>query len=187
MTTTHAAWVLLAHVVRPQGRHGEVLADIHTDFPESFGRRERLFLRRGEEVRAIELQSHWLHKGRVVLKFAQVDSIEDAEQLRGWDVVVPHEDRLPLEDGAVYISDLVGAHVFDVRLGTPVDAGEITDVVREGAGAPMLVLDSPTGEEVLIPFVRAYFQEFNVETKRLLMQLPEGLLTVQSVAADAQE
>ena len=38
-------WVLLAHIVRPQGRHGEVLADIFTDFPEHFAQRKRLFLR----------------------------------------------------------------------------------------------------------------------------------------------
>ena len=37
-------WVMLARVVRPQGRRGEVLADILTDFPESFAGRKRLFL-----------------------------------------------------------------------------------------------------------------------------------------------
>ena len=38
MTVPHATWVLLARIVRPQGRHGEVLADIFTDFPEHFAR-----------------------------------------------------------------------------------------------------------------------------------------------------
>ena len=45
MTVPHATWVLLARIVRPQGRHGEVLADIFTDFPEHFAERKRLFLR----------------------------------------------------------------------------------------------------------------------------------------------
>ena len=45
MTVPHATWVLLARIVRPQGRRGEVLADIFTDFPEHFTERKRLFLR----------------------------------------------------------------------------------------------------------------------------------------------
>ncbi len=45
MTASPETWVLLARVVRPQGRQGEVLADIFTDFPEHFTRRKRLFLR----------------------------------------------------------------------------------------------------------------------------------------------
>ena len=50
MTASSEAWVLLARVVRPQGRQGEVLADIFTDFPEHFTRRKRLFLVRQAAV-----------------------------------------------------------------------------------------------------------------------------------------
>ena len=116
MTVPHATWVLLARIVRPQGRHGEVLADIFTDFPEHFAERKRLFLRPPlgvvlEAMREARLESHWLHKGRVVLKFAQVDSIAEAENLRGFEVVIPREERMPLEGDAVYISDLLGVRV----------------------------------------------------------------------------
>jgi 16S rRNA processing protein RimM len=184
MTVTPVAWVLLAHIVRPQGRLGEVLADIHTDFPESLGSRKRLFLRRNEVVREAALDAHWLHKGRVVLKFSKVDSINDAEQLRGFDVVIPPEDRLPLEDGAVYISDLVGAHVLDVRQGAPVDCGEIVDVQRDEGMPDMLVLRGPSDEELLIPFVLAYLRHVDLAEKQVLMDLPEGLLEAQRAAGD---
>ena len=88
MTESPDSWVLLAHIVRPQGRRGEVLADIFTDFPEQFEQRKRLFLRPpgAEAMRPAKVEAHWLHKGRVVLKFAQVDSIADAETLRGFDL-----------------------------------------------------------------------------------------------------
>lgn len=187
MTAPHANWVLLAHIVRPQGRHGEVLADIHTDFPERFAQRKRLFLRRLDIVREMELDSHWLHKGRVVLKFSQVDSIIDAENLRGCDVVIPREERVPLEGDAVYVSDLLGARVIDISRGGAVDAGEITDVEPEGAGPAMLVVLGPSGEELLIPFVRAYLKKIDLEAKRLEMELPPGLLAVQTASADESE
>ena len=188
MTVPHATWVLLARIVRPQGRHGEVLADIFTDFPEHFAERKRLFLR--PPVGALldaRVVSHWLHKGRVVLKFAQVDSIADAENLRGFEVVIPREERMPLEGDAVYVSDLLGVRVIDVSRGGAEDAGEITDVEPEGAGPAMLVIRTPGGDELLIPFVRAYLRKIDLEAKRMEMELPLGLLAMQAPLTEREQ
>ena len=184
MTESHAAWVLLARIVRPQGRRGEVLADLFTDFPEHFAGR-KLFLRPPagappDTKRETRVESHWLHKGRVVLKFSQVDSIGEAETLRGFEVVIPREERMPLDGDAVYISDLLGVRVIDVGRGGAEEAGEITDVVPEGAGPAMLVIRTPAGEELLIPFVRAYLRKIDLEAKRMELELPLGLLAMQA-------
>jgi 16S rRNA processing protein RimM len=192
MTVSPETWVLLAHIVRPQGRHGEVLADIFTDFPEHFAQRKRLFLRPPAEgpadaMREVKVVSHWLHKGRVVLKFAQVDSMAEAENLRGFDLVIPREERMPLSGDAVYVSDLLGVRIIDVSRGGFTDAGEITDVEPEGPGPAMLVIRTLAGEELLIPFVRAYLRKLDLEGKRLEMDLPEGLLAVQAPSQDKAE
>jgi 16S rRNA processing protein RimM len=188
MTVSPETWVLLAHIVRPQGRHGEVLADIFTDFPEHFSQRRRVFLRppggQIDSMREVKVVSHWLHKGRVVLKFAQVDSMTEAEKLRGFDLVIPREERMPLSGDAVYVSDLLGVRVIDVSRGGCIDAGEITDVEPEGPGPAMLVVRSQAGEEILIPFVRAYLRKMDLEGKRLEMDLPDGLLAVQTSPQD---
>jgi 16S rRNA processing protein RimM len=183
MTLHPARWVLLARIVRPQGRHGEVVADLFTDFPERFAERKRLFPRPSAGALLTQeatLESHWLHKGRVVLKFGGVSSITEAEKLRGFDVVIPREERVPLEGDAVYVSDLLGVRVIDVAGGGAEDGGEITDVEPEGAGPAMLVVRSQTGEERLIPFVRAYLRKMDIEGKRLEMELPVGLLAMQA-------
>jgi 16S rRNA processing protein RimM len=188
MTEPSAAWVLLARIVRPQGRRGEVLADIFTDFPQHFAERKRLFLRPPTgAMRETSVESHWLHKGRVVLKFAQVDSIADADHLRGFEVVIPREERMPLEGDAVYVSDLLGVRVVDVSGGGAQDAGEITDVEPEGAGPAMLVIRTPAGDELLIPFVRAYLRNIDLEAKRMEMELPLGLLAVQAEPRTSDE
>jgi 16S rRNA processing protein RimM len=191
MTETHAAWVLLARIVRPQGRRGEVLADIFTDFPEHFADRKRLFLRpatgaRTETTREATVESHWLHKGRVVLKFSQVDSIAEAETLRGFEVVIPREERMPLDGDAVYISDLLGVRVIDVGRGGAEDAGEIIYVEPEGAGPAMLVIRTPAGNELLIPFVRAYLRKIDLQGKRMEMELPLGLLAMQAPVTEQE-
>jgi 16S rRNA processing protein RimM len=192
MTVSPETWVLLAHIVRPQGRRGEVLADIFTDFPEHFAQRKRLFLRppaggQVDAMREVKVESHWLHKGRVVLKFSQVDSMSEAEEFRGFDVVIPREERMPLTGDAVYVSDLLGVRVIDVSRGGSTDAGEITDVEPEGAGPAMLVIRTLAGDELLIPFVRAYLRRVDIEGKRLEMDLPEGLLAVQASSPDKAE
>ena len=192
MTVSPETWVLLARIVRPQGRHGEVLADIFTDFPEHFAQRKRLFLRppakgQTDAMREVKVLSHWLHKGRVVLKFASVDSMTEAEKLRGFDLVIPREERMPLSDDAVYVSDLLGVRVIDVSRGGFIDAGEITEVEPEGPGPAMLVVRSPAGDEILIPFVRAYLRKMDLAGKRLEMDLPEGLLAVQTPSQDEAE
>ncbi len=131
-------------------------------------------------MREAQVEANWLHQGRVVLKFVQIDSMTEAETLRGHDVVIPREARMPLEGDAVYVSDLLGGHVIDVRNGGALDAGEIVDVEPAGLGPSMLVLRTPAGGEVLIPFVRAYLRNINVAAKRVEMELPEGLIAMQA-------
>jgi 16S rRNA processing protein RimM len=185
LTSADRNWVVLAKLVRPQGRRGELLAEILTDFPDSFTRRSRVFLlpqsgTPGDAAREAKVESSWLHKGRVVLKFAGIDSIEDAEKLRHFTVVVPHEERMPLEGDAVYISDLLGAHVVDIGRGGSRDVGEITDVLPEHAGPAMLVLRGPGKNELLIPFVKAYLRHIDLGGRRVEMELPEGLLDIEA-------
>jgi 16S rRNA processing protein RimM len=191
-----ASWIVLAHLLRPQGRKGELLAELLTDFPERFDEKRRVFLASpnfaGEEAqaRAVEVVSFWLpvgkNEGRIVLQFAGIDSITAAEGIAGLDVIVPYEERLPLDDESEYISDLIGCTVYD---GSNV-VGVIDDVqfpsTPDGArrlveAAPLLAVLSPAGDEILIPFAKAFLVRINVKEKRVDMTLPEGLVEVNRV------
>ncbi|HZU09362.1 MAG TPA: ribosome maturation factor RimM [Pseudacidobacterium sp.] len=178
-------WIVIAHLVRPQGRRGEVLADILTDFPERFSDRRELMLldAGGRPLRAVSLEAHWLHKGRVVLKFAGCDSISDAEALRGLDVAISREQRVPLDADSVYISDLIGCCVV---LPDGAEAGKIVAVDRETTDAPLLVLETGRSDQVLVPFAKSYLRQINLETRQIVMDLPEGLLDVNS-SSSAEE
>jgi 16S rRNA processing protein RimM len=200
MTQTNPAWIVLAHLLRPQGRKGEVLAELFTDFPERFEEPTRVFLApsgfEGEEseARAAEVVAFWLpvgkNQGRIVLQLAGVETISDAEAIAGLDVLVPREERLPLEDDdSVYISELIGCTVYDgataigvvedVQFATTADgARRLTDA------APLLAVESPAGGEVLIPFVKAFLVTLNTESKRIEMKLPEGLVEINRISAE---
>jgi 16S rRNA processing protein RimM len=183
--------VVLAHLLRPQGRKGELLAELLTDFPDRFAPRSRVFLAKPNfagpesDTRAILVTNHWLpvgrNQGRVVLSFEGVESIEQAEQLAGLDVLVPVEERVELDEDAEYISDLIGCAVFD----GPMLVGTVTGVefptTPDGArrledAAPLLTVLSDAGDEILIPYVQSFLVALNPEAKRIDMLLPPGLI-----------
>ncbi len=199
MTQSTPAWIVLAHLLRPQGRKGEVLAELFTDFPERFEEQTRVFLARpgfqGEasEARVVEVVAFWLpvgkNEGRVVLQFTGVDTISDAESIAGQDVIVPREERLPLDDESVYISELIGCMVYDGTLAVGVVEDVQFPTTADGArkltdAAPLLAVTSLDGDEVLIPFAKAFLVAVDTEAKRIEMTLPEGLLEVNRTAGD---
>ncbi|HKT25817.1 MAG TPA: ribosome maturation factor RimM [Terriglobales bacterium] len=171
------SFTAIARIVRPQGRRGELLAELLTDFPEKFAERRQLWLssEAKPEPREYSLENHWLHKGRIVLKFAGIDSISSAEALSGMLVQIPTESRSQLEAGAAYISDLIGSTLFHVSQNRNI--GTIRDV-QQGAGtAPLLIVDS-AGTELEIPFAEEFIVRFDSSKKLLEMKLPQGLLEV---------
>jgi 16S rRNA processing protein RimM len=198
--TAPDAWVWLARIRRPQGRKGEVFADLLTDFPEKFAERRKLWLiaadglalspvresgpgalvsdaltRSSGAPREIELTNQWLHKGGIVLHFAGVDSISAAEALKGLGVVIPHSERAPLAEDETYIGDLIGCVLVDVSPAAPVEVGVIEDVDRNAGPTPLLVVHGAK-REILVPFAKAYLRTIDLAAKRLEMALPEGLV-----------
>jgi len=128
------------------------------------------------------------NQGRIVLHLAGIDSITQAETLSGLDVIVPAAERLELEDDATYISDLIGCMLFDhADPLVTIALGVVTDVYfattpdggrRLEDAAPILAVETPAGDEVLVPFVKAFLIELDPAARRIDMNLPPGLADV---------
>lgn len=187
--TDPTSWVSVARLVRPQGRHGEILAEILTDFPERFAQMREAFVTPdpvpgatlGRENRPpipVIIERSWLHKGRVVLKFVGIDSISAAEALRGAQVVIPIEKRMSLDPDSVYIGDLVGCQLIDLSQPGHPAVGTVRDVIQQDSTTDLLVVVDPDGAEYWIPFAKAYLVRIDLPGRRLAMNLPAGLLEV---------
>src|SRR5882757_783 len=186
LMTEDAEFVTIARVAKTQGRRGEVAAALLTDFPELFETRRKLFALSGTTGsagqsakadaprRQLELEEHWFHKGMVVLKFAGVDSISDAETLVGSEIQIPGSERAALGSDEFYVSDLAGCTVTDSGR----EIGRIKDVQFGSGEAPLLVIEGE--KEYLVPFAAAYIEKIALEQKRLEMKLPEGLLDLDA-------
>jgi 16S rRNA processing protein RimM len=178
-------WVTLARIVRPQGRRGELLSDLFTDFPEQFTEQPRVSLLTPAAARIpATVESHWMptgrSAGRIVLKFAGTDSITDAEKLAGYQVQIPAEQRLKLDDETHYVEDLIGCTLVDGEneigiiedLHFPLDS----EGRRLQDAASIFVVKRPNGDELLIPFANAFVRNIDTAAKRIEMNLPGGLL-----------
>jgi 16S rRNA processing protein RimM len=179
-------WAWLARIRRTQGRKGELFADLLTDFPEKFAQRPRLWLLREDAptapAREFTLAHHWMHKGGIVLHFSRIDSITAAEALLGLIVAIPLEQRAPLPDGEAYIADLIGCALFDVSPAQAALIGEIEDVDRTAGPVALLVVRGTDGE-ILVPFAKSYLRKIDVAAKRVEMDLPEGLTSLNTPAS----
>ena len=185
------AWTVLAHLLRPQGRKGEILSELLTDFPSRFSDREQLYLAPAgfngvaADAKPVEVVGHWLpvgrNQGRVVLHLAGVDSIEQAELLAHLEIIVPDTARVELPEDEEYIDDLLECAVFDganlIGQVSAVDFPTTPDGTRRLAdAAPLLTVMTIQGDEILIPYVQSFVVTLSIPEKKIVMQLPIGLL-----------
>jgi 16S rRNA processing protein RimM len=187
-------WVLVARIIRPRGNKGEVLAELFTDFPARLSSRLEIFLRPNQgEPGAIGLQNFWVdrnHPGHGIFHFEGCSSIDAAEKLRGYEVLIPVADRVKLPSGKYFVSDLIGCSVFEnpvaePKLSSPACAmeeapclvGTVRDVFFPGegtAGTPLLEVETAAGE-LLVPLAEDICRRIDVAARRIDVTLPEGL------------
>jgi 16S rRNA processing protein RimM len=193
-STEKRGWVQVARIIRPRGNKGEVLAELFTDFPARLSSRLQIFLCRGQdEPRAIGLQNFWVdrnHPEHGIFHFEGCSSIDAAEKLRGFEVLIPLADRVKLPAGRFFVSDLIGCSVFEhaaaeAKLSSPACAieeaprvvGTVRDVFFPGegtAGTPLLQVETPAGE-LLMPLAEDICRRIDVAARRIDVTLPEGL------------
>lgn len=165
----------MARILRPHGRHGEVAAEILTDFPERLTKLKSAALWDGRtEPRNLAIRSCWISHsrgGQAIFHFEASDSISSAERLVGLEVQIPLSERMALPAGSYYVSDLTGCEVCE-KGGAAL--GKVREVQFAGA-APLLVVNSPRGE-LLIPLAQEICVHVDTAARRIEVVLPEGLL-----------
>lgn len=163
--------VAVAKIAKPRGIKGEVIADILTDFPERFDGLENVTAVLPDGLqRELTIEDHWFQSGRIVLKFAGIDTIDDAETLRNAEICVSEDEAVLLEEGEYFDWQIAGCRVETVE-GDPI--GTVREIMRTG-GTEILIVDGE--KEYLIPFVEAICVEVDIENKLIKVDPPEGLL-----------
>jgi 16S rRNA processing protein RimM len=162
--------ILVGRVARAHGNRGQVIVNLETDFPEErFRVGARLLV--GPDRRERDVQSVRFHQGRPVIGLSGVVTMNDAEALAGAELKVRQSELAPLPDGTFHRHELIGCDVEDEqgrRIGRVAAVEGTIDRSR-------LVVEGEKGE-VLIPLVDGICVNVDPRARRIVVNLPEGLL-----------
>ena len=162
--------IAVGKLIRPRGNRGEMIAVIYSTQP---GRAERLTevtLEFDHRSTVFPVEEVWIHDGKPVFKFAGIDSIDEAEEWSGADILVPDSERLIPEPGEYTHADLIGCSVEQ-----PGFRGRVVSVEDFG-GPSLLKVVAEDGREILVPFANAICKQIDIASKTIRVELPEGLL-----------
>jgi len=162
-------YLTVGYLRRPHGLRGEIVMDLHTDFPERLKRGKKLLVT--EAHTPLTIQSVREHQNGVLIKFGGIDTPEDAGKFRNQWVYVKASDVPPLPEGQLYQHELFGFQVVDEN-GNPL--GELVEIIETGANDVYVVRDG-LGREILLPAIPSVILDRDAEHRLMRVHLLEGL------------
>ncbi|MEQ9465980.1 MAG: ribosome maturation factor RimM [Ekhidna sp.] len=162
----------LGEVIKTHGLNGEVGISLDVDFPDEYQNLESVFLEQQGKLVPFFIETIQVNGNRALVKFEDINSLEDAKPLIKSDIYLPLTFLPKLEDGQYYFHELVGCDVFEKedRLGV---IREIIDL----NGNQLISLDA-AGKEILIPLKDEILSVVDIPNKKVSVVLPEGLLDI---------
>ena len=162
-------YLTVGYLRRPHGVRGEIVMDLHTDFPERLKRGRRLLV--SEEHTPLTIQSVRERQNGVLIKFDGIDTPEDAGKYRNQWVYVKASDVPPLPEGQLYQHELFGFQVVDENEEL---LGELVEIIETGANNVYVVRDD-SGNEILLPAIPSVILDMDAERRLMRVHLLEGL------------
>jgi len=145
-------------IINTHGVSGVVKAESWCDSPDILASLEKVFILENGKLKKYKIAGASVFKRFVLLELVGVMTLEDAEKLRD-KVLYLSRDDIELEEGDVFIADLIGLPVIDVDSGT--EYGKIADVINAGA-SDIYVIDTPNGE-AMMPAVSEFVKEVDLQ------------------------
>jgi len=167
----------IGKVWKVRGKGGEVTVLSSPGSAELFTSHKSLFVA-GEEGVTLQIERYQEHRGRLILKFAGYNNIEEASQLVGKSLLISEEELLPLPPDEYYKFQLIGVRVVVDEAGKSI--GKVIDIIGVRGGADILVV-AEREKEYLIPAVKSYFVKVDLKNKLLVIKPPKGLLEINAV------
>lgn len=155
---------MLIAIGRIEGTHGlrgDVKVASFSGEYEHFYSLETVLLKKDGREKEAHVDSVKRSGGKAVVTFAGVESVEDAAALRGWELWGSREQAAPLDEEEYYIADVIGLTVTDQgeELGT-------VSAVYDGGQGELLEVDLGD-RKALVPFLRVYVEEVDLEERRV--------------------
>ena len=162
-------YLVVGFLRRAHGVHGEMIMDVHTDFPERLRSGRQLFV--GEEHQRVTLAGTRPHAKGMLVKFKKIESPEDTAPFRNQWVYVKASEVPALPEGQLYQHELFGFKVMDENEHL---LGELVEIIETGANDVYVIRDE-AGKEILLPAIPSVILGIDPVRRSMRVHLLEGL------------
>ena len=166
------ALIAIVAIRRPHGVRGEASVEPWTDSPGRFEEVREVTLVSPDEssTRPMTIESVRVHGDRVLVKFAGIESPQDVALFRDWTIEIPEAEAKKPGEGEYFLHDLIGLALVDE---SGAQRGSVVDAYSGGGGVLLEV--EHRGRRFEVPFATEICRSVDLATKRIVVELPEGL------------
>lgn len=158
-------------IINTHGLRGEVKIVTWTDYPEVFEEIGSVFVKKQTEQKKLTIKNVKYQKNNIIVKFAEIDSIEEAEKYKNAVLSADRDALGELPEGVYYIADLIDCTVFEEngdKIGLLVDvfstgSNDVYDIKRDGK------------KNLLVPIIDGVLKSVDINSKQIIIKIPEGL------------
>ena len=162
----------IGQIVNTFGIKGFVKVNPFVDDISRFDDLKKVYIKKQKVLKELEVEEVKYHKNMVLVKFKGIDKVEEAETLRNSYLEVDRENAIDLQEGEYFIADLLG---LDVITDEGNILGKLEDIFNTGSNDIYVVKDE-LGKQILLPAISEVIKEINLEEKKILVHLLEGLI-----------
>lgn len=163
---------LIGYVLKPQGVRGEVKIDSVSPYPQRYKYLKSVYIQSANTNQLYLIENVRIRDRFVYIKFAGINSRDEAELLRNAEILIEGKDLLQPSKNEYFVHDLIGCCV---KTDTNDELGEIIDVVQMSSN-DVYVIKTHSGKEILIPAVKEFIIQVDLDHKQVLVHLLEGLI-----------
>lgn len=164
-------YTIVGKIINSHGIKGEVKVYPLTDDINRFNDLNEAYI--GDDKILVNIERVRYHKGVVILKLKEFDDINDILKYKESYLFISDEDRIVLPDDHYFIFELVGCNVVDTNNNM---IGVIKDVLQGYSNDVYLIKDKDTSKEILMPAVKEFIKQINIDDKIIVIDPIEGMI-----------
>ena len=161
----------IGKIINTHGLKGEVKVSAWTDFPEDFASLSYALTKHGGEEKRLEISGVKYQKNNIIVKFREINSIEEAQSYKNAVLYVPKEELPELPENVYYIAELIDCDVFSEEGGK---IGVLCDVFSTGSN-DVYDIKRENAKNLLVPIIDGVVKSVDTQNKRIVIKIPEGL------------
>ena len=161
----------IGQIVNTSGLKGIVKVNCFSDDIRRFDKLSKVLIEKNKNLTEYMIEEVRYSKNQVLIKFKGIDTIEEAETFKNCYIKIKREELEELPEDTYYIVDLIGINVY---LENEILVGEIIDVFPTGSN-DVYVIKREENTDLLIPAIKDVIKSIDIEEKKMIINLIEGL------------